>query len=870
MQVPFAMNAKSRLTVFLREALVFLVFCVLTALVTWPYVKHLRDVVLDEGDPYLVSWMMWWDYHQTFTHPFQLFHANIFYPYPYSLAFSENMYGVSLLFFPLFAVGLRPLTVHAIAMFAGFALCGYGAFRLARTLTGSNTVSWVAGIAFAFAPFRLDQMSQLPYLFTVWIPLSLEALILFARQTSWKRAVWLGFTVFMLGLSTLTWLSFSSVPMMVAAIVLATRYDLWRKREFWWRASSALAVAGVALLPFMIPYYLVARMYGFTRSVEEVKGNSAWPIHWLSFHPRSKLFRIGPTITPNARFGLFPGLLPLVFSAVALVLRNKDRNLTADSSADELSTAKPKWIFWLDILIFISLFASILAIYSDATSTFGGLFNYIKSEFVFTALIIAIIARCSFAYPGFLRGRNANLVETVRAWKGDALWLGILLTALGFLYSLGWNFFFYRICYDVIPLFRAMRMPTRGAMYACLGLAILSGVGVKRITDLLCESRLHWNRRAIVIAICALLLLELNAAPLAIIRGDVSPDAVSLRLKETPMRGGIVMLPVGGGYNHHHVLRAADHGKPLITATSGFTPPYELEIENLTNSGPITSEFLDLLEKIPASYIVVLTHLVRPERKAIFENFFSRAVAGGRLRFVNRFDAHDDLYAVVKTEPQARNEAPLPFAIPHREWSTAIEEDPLHLLSHSLEWTRAVYCMYLAAFGRMPRYNEFIADMKDVGKGVVMGAAEAEPPLQARLLRLAQSFQQSDEFKALYGKVSDEEFVGKLLTNAGLQISEPDRAAFAVAMQNRSEDRASVLVNIGTDPRLLLREQNRALVLVYFFAYLQRNPDDPPDLNLDGFLHWVKFLEHQGAAELTTAFASSIERAKLLEKQQQK
>ena len=73
-------------------------------------------------------------------------------------------------------------------------------------------------------------------------------------------------------------------------------------------------------------------------------------------------------------------------------------------------------------------------------------------------------------------------------------------------------------------------------------------------------------------------------------------------------------------------------------------------------------------------------------------------------------------------------------------------------------------------------------------------------------------------------------------------------------------------MNIGTDARLLLREQSRALVLVYFFAYLQRNPDDPPDLNLDGFLHWVKFLEHHGAADLTTAFSSSIERAKLLER----
>lgn len=865
------LTVKSRLVAFFREALVFLVFCGLTALLTWPYVNYLRDVVVDEGDPYLVSWIMWWDYHQTFTHPFQLFQANIFYPYPYTLAFSEHVYGISLLFFPLYALGLRPLTVHAVALFVGYALCGYGAFRLARTLTGCLTVAWVAGICFAFAPFRLDQMSQLPYLFTVWIPLSLEALILFVRHTSWKRAAWFGFTFFMLGLSSLTWFIFSLVPMMLAVVVLLTRYRLWRSREFWWRAFCSVAVAGVALLPFTIPYYLVARIYGFTRSIQEVKENSARPIHWLCFHPRSKLWnRIGPTITPNARFGLFPGLLPLVFSAAALVLRSKDTNLTVESSPEKPSTANLKWVFWLDRLIDISLFASILAIYYEGTDSFGGLFNYVKSEFVFTTLTIAIIARCSLAYPTFLRAKNANLVETVRAWNGDALWLGTLLTAIGFFYSLGWNFFFYRICYDVIPLFRAMRMPTRGAMYACLGLAILSGVGVKKITDLLSQSRLHWNRRPIAIAICALLLFELNAAPLAIIRGDVFPDAVTLRLKETPMRGGIVMLPVGGGYNHHHVLRAADHGKPLITATSGFTPPYELEVENLTNSGPITSEFLDLLENIPASYVVVLTHLVRPERKAIYENFFSRAVAGGRLRFINRFDEHDDLYAVVKTEPLARNEAPLPFAIPQREWSTAIEEDPLHLLSHSLEWTRAVYCMHLAAFGRMPRYNEFIRDMKELGKGVVMGAAEAEPPLQVRLLRLAQSFQQRDEFKALYGKVSDEEFVGKLLTNAGLQNTESDRAAFAVAMQNRPEDRASVLVNIATDPRVLLREQNHALVLVYFFAYLQRNPDDPPDLNLDGFLHWVKFLEHQGAAELTTAFATSIERARLLEREGKK
>jgi hypothetical protein len=865
------MTTKPRLAIFIREALVFLVFCVLTALVTWPYVKYLRDVVLDEGDPYLVSWIMWWDYHQTFIHPFQLFHANIFYPYPYTLAFSEHMYGVSLLFFPLFALGFRPLTIHAIAIFVGFALCGYGAFRLARTLTGSNTVAWVAGIIFAFSPFRLDQMSQLPYLFTVWIPLSLEALILFARQTSWKRAIWFGVTFFMLGLSSLTWLILSFVPLTFAAIVLVTRNDRWHQRDFWWRAFSVLVIAAAGLVPFSIPYLIVARTYGFTRSIQEVKHNSAWPIHWLSFHPRSKLWiKIGPTIAPHARFGLFPGLLPLVFSAAALVLRTRDRMPTADRSADKPSTSNLKRVFWLDTLIVTSLVASMLAIYFEGKGTFGTSFNYVKSEFVFTTLAIAIIARCSFAYPGFLRRKNADLVATLRGWHGDALWLGVLLTAVGFFYSLGWNFFFYRICYDVIPLFRAMRMPTRGAMYACLGLAILGGVGVKRIADPLSKGRLHWSRRPLVIVICALLLFELNAAPLDIIRGDVAPDAVTLRLKETPMRGGIVMLPLGGGNNHHHVLRAADHGKPLITATSGFTPPYELEIENLTNSGPITSQFLDLLEKIPASYVVVRTHAVGPERTAIYENFFSRAVAGGRLRFINRFDAHDDLYAVVKTEPEVRSEAPLPFAIPQREWSAAIQEDPLNLTSHSFDWTRAVYCVYLTAFARMPRYKEFVADMSNLSKGVIMGAAESEPPLQTRLLRLGELLEQRADFKSVYGKASDEEFLARLLSNTGLQIAEPGRAALLADLKNGNETRGSIIIKLATDPGLLQREQNRALVLVYYFAYLRRDPDGPPDFNLDGFLHWLGHLQEHGSGSLTTAFASSIERAKLLEREGKK
>ena len=98
-----------------REPLVLLAFMLLTALMTWPWVTRLRDAVDNVGDPYMIAWTLWWDYHATFTDPLSLFHANIFYPHRYTLAFSEHDYGIALLFFPLFAAGLRPLTVNSVA-----------------------------------------------------------------------------------------------------------------------------------------------------------------------------------------------------------------------------------------------------------------------------------------------------------------------------------------------------------------------------------------------------------------------------------------------------------------------------------------------------------------------------------------------------------------------------------------------------------------------------------------------------------------------------------------------------------------------------------------------------------------------------------
>lgn len=842
-----------------REVSIFFAFFLFTSVVTWPYVTQLRDGVVDPGDPYLISWILWWDYHQTFTDPLNLFHSNLFYPLRYTLAFSEHSYGISLLFFPLFALGARPLTVYSVAMFFGFVTCGYGAFRLARTLTGSNGAGWVAGIIFAFVPFRFGLMSQVAYQFSMWIPLLLEALVLFARERSRKRAVWLGAAFFMSGITTISWFTLSLVPFVVSAAILLTRYDIWRNREFWRRGAAALSLASLGLLPFMLPYYIASKLYNFRRSIEEVKAFSAWPSHWLAADARNRLWRgMGDSLPDGGKFRLFPGLLPVLLSLATLLLspvKSKNSNLKSEIS-------NLRWVMRLDVFVVVAFAVSILTIGFDNSAAFGGFFNWIRSERALAVLIVAVIARLSIAYPAFLRhGENANLIETLRSERrGDAFWLGLVWTIIGFCYSLGWNFFFYRILYDVLPLFRSMRVAMRGSMIAYLGLAILAGLGAKRLAEMFAQNRRGSSKAGVFAVIALLLLVELNAAPLKLMHGDVYPDGVTLRLKETPMRGGVVVLPAGEHVNHRHVLRSADHMKPLIVGISGFGSPYEDKIEAAIASGPIPANFMDFLEGVPTSYVVIENNLIEPQRRIDYETFLASAVLAGRLRFINRFDGRDDLYAVVKNEPQARAEATLPFTLETREWRDLIKEDPVNLLGQYRSWSQAVYRFHIASYGQMPRYAEFLTDVELVGRNVIASSFDGESKLEANLREFARSWVERPKFAAQYKQLTNEKFIDELTARAGIVPGAEERAALIDKLNKGEMTRVEVLLAMVNKREFVEKEETRSLVLLHYFGYLHRNPDDAPDKDLTGFNFWVREVEVSGdPGRLARGFMASGE-----------
>jgi hypothetical protein len=521
----------------------------------------------------------------------------------------------------------------------------------------------------------------------------------------------------------------------------------------------------------------------------------------------------------------------------------------------------------LDALI-VALFAlSLLAIGFDHTNAFYNFFDNLTSERALALLTIAIVIRLCLAYPSFLNAVRPNLIETIRSdHRSDAFWLGSILAVLGFCFSLGWNFFFYRICYQLLPMFKSMRVVTRGALLTYLGLALLSGLGVQRLAELVNERYPRVQVKHVFIAACVLLLLEFNSAPLRIERGDPFPDATTLRLKQTPMRGGIVYLPAGGDNNYRYMLRAADHAKPLIVGTSGFNSPYEDKIENLTRTGQISDELMTLLESVPASYLVIANNVVPPDRIPEYQAFLRRQLSSGRLRFINRFDGRDDLYAVVKTEPQARTEAALPFDGKLRDWSSSIHEDPVVLLG-PLNLVQKLYRVHLVTSGSMPRYEPFKSDIEEVTRGVIVGSEGQEQRFADNFQHFIETWVARESFTKTFGSLNDVDFVNKLLGNAGITVQQQERQALIDALASGKETRASVLLKIVDDPRLVQKEQNRSLVLLHYFAYLRRNPDDPPDGNLRAFNLWLSDQDRRpDPNKLSTAFRESFEYEKFSKK----
>jgi hypothetical protein len=207
-----------------------------------------------------------------------------------------------------------------------------------------------------------------------------------------------------------------------------------------------------------------------------------------------------------------------------------------------------------------------------------------------------------------------------------------------------------------------------------------------------------------------------------------------------------------------------------------------------------------------------------------------------------------------------KGDAVTPSAFPPREYASRVDRDPAEILEQFPAVAYELYRLYMVAYARPPRYQEFMLDLRRVGRQLYPGKADWMDTLQVNERTLCDEWTKRSDFRKRYDHMTPAEFLRALSANAGVELSERERSNLSIALADGRTTRATVLQHVSADRRLFSRDYNAAYVLCHYFGYLKRNPDDSPDHDLTGYNFWRQQLDRtRDYRGITRAFLESDE-----------
>jgi len=587
-----------------REAAVFAFYLALAIAMTWPLAIRLTTALADLGDPFVNTWILDWVCHALTHAPFDLYNSPIYYPGHLTLAYSENLVGVALLVLPFHLAGVPPIAVYNIAMLLGFALSGYGMFVLARLIVKSAPAALVAGVIFAFVPFKFDHLSHLQLIWSGWIPLILAGVIAYWRDPRKKTAAWIAAAFVMNGLTNVHYFLFGSLTAALTIVTFAI-LDPRRDRRFWLTLIAAFVIGGLLLTPFLIPYRIVAKEYGMVRSEGEARSGSAAPHAWLVTNPRSVIYgKLGPADWHRHEMQFFPGVVALLLAGIGAVSWSA-------AAKPPLSDARAKSGGFATALLYAAIIATWLGIITDRIEwSIAGhrILSFSSADIPATLLVILLVIR-------FRHVRS----EYPERWAA-ALWV-----VIGVLGSFGMNAFFHAFLYRRIGIFAAIRAPVRWAVIAYIGIAVFAAFGTLALM----------RRKVPAILIVALAAIDLWFAP-RWEQAVPTPAPVYRWLKQAHV-APLIELPMAGGSEFNYLLGSTVHHLPQFNGISQFSAPLHAKLRSKNDALQFDDEFLSLLERNGCKLVIVHVHALGETSGAI-RAWLAKEMAAGRLEYLRSFD----------------------------------------------------------------------------------------------------------------------------------------------------------------------------------------------------------------------------------------
>ncbi|HVL69938.1 MAG TPA: discoidin domain-containing protein [Vicinamibacterales bacterium] len=542
---------------WLLPLIAFVAYVVLAALYTHPLLPQATTrIANDRYDPVLNASILWWN---ATTLPFSpaWWTPPHYYPSTDIAAFTENLVGLAVVSAPIQWITGDPLLTYNLTFFLTWPLCGLAVYLLVLRLSRRHDAAFVAGLAFAFAPYRAAQLAHLQVLACFWLPLAFVGLHGFVAD---GRRRWL----VLFGAAWLLQSLTNGYFMLFGALVIACWILYFCSTGRGWRAAvpilAAWILATLPLLPILLTYRAVHARYGLTRSYGEMVYYSAQPRSWGW---ASELIPVWSRVLPDygSEATLFPGLTAVALVAAAVVYLLWRRG-------DVAAAATPLTRTIVFVIGITALAACVLTIATLVSGPWRASFAGVRIRVSGLERVLPIAILSGVAWTALNARVRAALARRSPFLFYVAATVLVMVLCLGPEIRAGRTVLVEHAPYSWLmwlPGFSGLRVPSRAWMLGALCLAAAGGLAYARLVP---QRRSAAAAALIVCGAGVLLDGWIDRMPTA------TPPEHWTRVERRDRPHALLELPLGPEYDAAATFRAVRHRRPVVNGVSGYDPPH--------------------------------------------------------------------------------------------------------------------------------------------------------------------------------------------------------------------------------------------------------------------------------------------------------
>jgi hypothetical protein len=164
-----------------------------------------------------------------------------------------------------------------------------------------------------------------------------------------------------------------------------------------------------------------------------------------------------------------------------------------------------------------------------------------------------------------------------------------------------------------------------------------------------------------------------------------------------------------------------------------------------------------------------------------------------------------------------------------------------------------VYKLEKVSFNRRPAYKQFIPQVQELSNNAQASGTETSKR------DFANNWANRADFRARFDVLGNDQFVDELYRNAEITPDAATRNRQVDDLNNNRRGRGEILREVAESPELHNRQYNSAFVLMQYFGYLRREPDQ------GGYDFWLGILNNRlpndlnGYKSMVCAFITSRE-----------